>query len=327
MIVIVGAGPSGLKLSRELGARKVEHVVLESAAAAGSSFARMPQSLRLQSSWYMSCLDAEDRGRFPREAYISAREMADYLADYALRHRLPVHYGTEVQQLRSTEQGVLLQTTGGEFVASKVVWATGYWSAPYFSLSAEERRRATVPIYHYADDPASLHDFSDKRVLVVGSRLSAGQVLLDIHRKSQGRAELWLSHRSPIKFMPLWVRRIPSPLLLALEDLLAAIFPRTPYPVPMEDTLRPFFREGTIRRCGVIQHLAGRTVLFDGGQSMEFDALIFATGFRYRKPPGIGDSEAVILFGVDGRKNFRSRFLRGIRGEACELARQLAQTQ
>ena len=99
--VIVGAGHCGLAMSRCLAARSVDHVVLERGEVANSWRTQRWDSLRLLTPNWMTRLPGYAyRGADP-DGYLSARQVAAMLADYAGASAAPVLTGTTVTSVRA----------------------------------------------------------------------------------------------------------------------------------------------------------------------------------------------------------------------------------
>ena len=100
--VIVGAGHCGLAMSRCLAARSVDHVVLERGQVANSWRTQRWDSLRLLTPNWMTRLPGYAyRGTDP-DGYLSARQVAAMLADYADASAAPVVTGTTVTSVRAS---------------------------------------------------------------------------------------------------------------------------------------------------------------------------------------------------------------------------------
>ena len=81
--VVVGAGHSGLAMSRCLGERAVDHVVLERGGVAHSWRTRRWDSLRLLTPNWMTRLPGLAYGGDDPDGYLTAGEVAALVEDYA----------------------------------------------------------------------------------------------------------------------------------------------------------------------------------------------------------------------------------------------------
>ena len=128
--MVVGAGQSGLAAARALLALDQPVVVLEAADAAGGSWPRYYDSLRLFSPAEFSAMPglafAGDPDRYP-----ARDEVATYLRRYADTLGVEIQTGVRVTAVEQTPTGFLVHTDSGTLVASGVVAATGAFSNPY----------------------------------------------------------------------------------------------------------------------------------------------------------------------------------------------------
>jgi cation diffusion facilitator CzcD-associated flavoprotein CzcO len=194
-VTIVGAGPAGLSVARELQRWGVRPVVLERGRV-GETWARQYRDLHLHALPSASSLPGL-RWRGTRERFPSASEMVAYLRAYAKRFDVEVREGVTVEIAEpdrcvgvvagSAERSVVwssglttdrrrephaaangwrLRTDRGTWRTERLVMATGIWSAPYEpplpGREAFRGRALHVSAYCGPDELAGA------RVLVVG---------------------------------------------------------------------------------------------------------------------------------------------------------------
>ena len=345
---MIGGGPAGLSLGYELGRRSVPYEILEQGPRAGYSWQRMPQNLRLLSPWKANVLRGSRRGVAARHALVSRDAFAVYLHEYAESHALHLTSGTQVARVRrEPDLGFDLETSRGHIKARRIVNATGYFCNPRMPGFPEEN--CEIPRIHAShylnpDSLAKICADAGRRVLIVGKGITAGQTATELHDAGY---EVALSHRSPIQFAyDPWVLQIAFHLYFALEDLAVRIRPyfrRNSFP-PMEaGHTRRLIESGRIRSRPNVARLSGREVVFVDGRREAFDVIVYATGYRpalqhlaglVTTDPASGlppvhtfeSSEVPGLYflGLDMQRNYRSRYLRGIREDAEQLAELLA---
>ncbi len=126
-VVVIGAGQSGLAVSALLTARSVDHVVLERGVPAERWRSERWDSLRLLTPNWMSRLPGWSyRGPDP-DGYMTARQVAGYLQDYADSFRAPIVTGAAVRSVRAPAAGGFrVVSDAGTYASSAVVVATGY---------------------------------------------------------------------------------------------------------------------------------------------------------------------------------------------------------
>jgi putative flavoprotein involved in K+ transport len=349
-VLILGAGPAGLTLAFELKRRAVDYLLLEKAPTVADSWMRMPSHLKLVSPWKANWLPGADRRRFPPNHALSAAEYASWLQQYARLRELPVVTNAGVRAVsRTGVGGFAVQTDAGTFTAPLVVNATGCFANP-FVPEVPGARESPIPQLHFATFRDAGHvrkviDHPGGSVLIVGKRLSAGQALVEL---ADAGFDVAISRRAPIRFgsgpIGWWVFFRIHPALerfkLALDGNAARGFEvRMP-----GGRARKLIASGRVKLFPEITRFEDRSVIFTDGQSLRPGAVLYATGFRPAlahlaslgiafdertgQPAlrGFESAEASGLFflGLDGLRNFRSRFLRGIREDAPLLAEDLA---
>ena len=123
--VVVGAGHSGLAMSRHLAARSIDHVVLERGEVANSWRTQRWDSLRLLTPNWMTRLPGWSYQGGDPDGYLSAREVGDLVAGYAAASSAPVVTDTTVTAVRPGREGFEVDTDGGRWHTRSVVLAAG----------------------------------------------------------------------------------------------------------------------------------------------------------------------------------------------------------
>ena len=169
--VVVGAGHSGLAVSRCLADRSIDHVVLERGQVAASWRTQRWDSLRLLTPTWMTRLPGHTYAGDEPDGFLTAAEVADLVTGYG--RDLPVRTGVEVTAVRPLDGGFEVRTSEGTWTADTVVLAAGL-------------TRGVVPALAEAlpDDLVSLHaidyknpgQLPDGGVLVVGPSSSGVQI-------------------------------------------------------------------------------------------------------------------------------------------------------
>jgi putative flavoprotein involved in K+ transport len=178
--LVVGAGHSGLAVSRCLAARSIDHVILERGQVASSWRTQRWDSLRLLTPNGMTRLpDLPYTGEDP-DGFLTAAEVADLLDGYAACS--PVRINTEVTAVTPQDHGFDVRTSRGTWAASTVVLAAGL-------------TRGAVPAVADALPPDlfSVHALDYRNpgqlpeggVLVVGASSSGVQIAEEVHRSGR----------------------------------------------------------------------------------------------------------------------------------------------
>jgi putative flavoprotein involved in K+ transport len=181
--VVVGAGHSGLAMSRCLADRSIDHVVLERGEAAHSWRTQRWDSLRLLTPNWMTRLPGYAyRGDDP-DGYLAASEVAQLIADYSKDIAAPVMANTTVTSVRPAERGYVVQTDQDTWHARSVVLAPGA-----STVAKVPALQHSVPAGITTLTPADYRNPSelpDGGVLVVGASASGIQIAAELHRSGR----------------------------------------------------------------------------------------------------------------------------------------------
>lgn len=337
IVVIIGAGPAGLSIGYELTRRGIDFVILEKGQEAGHSFAQYPKNIFF-GPWLNNTLPGSRVAWNWRLKRSTQPAYTWYLGEYARHNQLPIQFNCTVNRVDREGEGFRVHTSQGSYACRWLVNCSGYFSTP--NLPHYPGQLNSTLTFMHSHDYREAEDLRRKlgrnsgRVLVVGGRLTAGETVLDLHR--QGFA-VSLSHRRPLKFGPSpWQEALLSPFNWLWERVSLALKLRPDsYPVMAGGPVQKLVRRGQVPTYGAIEEIDGNRVIFTDGRLAEFDAVIWATGYRYTTEHLRGllsdgplqlnqemeSSEVPGLFflGLDGQRTYRSRFLRGIRADARKL--------
>lgn len=338
-ILVIGAGPAGLALGHELNRHGLEYLILEKSEEVGNTFASMTESTTY-GPWLNNLLPGS---RVPLHRLVqrtTRAEYSEYLRDYRREHGINVLTGSPVLSVvRQPEGGYRVETPNTVIDCQILVNATGYYSNPNWP-DHPGRSESRIPCLHSADyrDPNTILHLTGRtraKVLIVGARLSAGEIMEELHRAGH---EVHLSHRSRIET---W----PSPLEEALISPLMAVWEWLALklggsrPSNLVPRLRRGYQLRLIQRGEVPTHpdvigFDGPEVEFQNGRREEFDLVLYATGYqaalghlesllgdRLPELDGLAavDHEGLYFLGMIDSRTFRSQFLRGIRDDAVLL--------
>lgn len=338
-ILIVGSGPSGLSIAKNLGHRDFELTVFEKEEVVAASWQTMPSYIRLVSPPNASGLSSKDfLTKNPMER-ISAKEFSEYLTSFAQENQILIQLGTEVLNIEKVKKLWKVQTNKGDFEFDAIIWATGYFSTPYIP-KVFQSDSLELPIYHTKSlkDAKQLVDTGVKDVLIVGKRLSAGQILEEL---SQVGIKFDLSLRNPLEHSS------PPPVSLfffrfmnSLEKFWLKFMksPKFEADVKMEYSAYQTLQANKKTKClPEVVALEGKNVTFKNKVKKKYDAIILATGFspslkglgKFSQDLNLSNlknnfehplAEKLFFLGFSCQTNFRSRFLRGIREDSAQLA-------
>ncbi|BBX19163.1 pyridine nucleotide-disulfide oxidoreductase [Mycolicibacterium duvalii] len=315
-VVVIGAGPSGLAVARQLKyGQHIDALVLDRAGAPAWSWRTRYDGFRLNTCGFWSHLPGQpiplQHGRWP-----GREDMVAYFDDYVRRQGLRTRFGVTVERLERHRGRWLIHTGHESYCASAVLVATGNYHTPW-TPQWPGRDEFTGRLLHSAEcrNAAALHGCD---VLVVGSGNSATDIALQL---SNGVAQrVRMSVRTPPHLVPRAAAGIPvdafSPLFTRLPaavlDAAAAVMRRVwfgdlraaglPPPrlgiytalleehrVPtLADELVPRIKDGRIQVVAAVREFSrDRVVLADGSQ-VRPDVVIAATGYRRGLEPLVG---------------------------------------
>ncbi|HET9847250.1 MAG TPA: NAD(P)/FAD-dependent oxidoreductase [Candidatus Dormibacteraeota bacterium] len=304
---VVGAGPAGLAAGAMLRRQGIDAVLLEKADEVGSSWRKHYDRLHLHTVRWLSGLPGFP---IPRAfgKWVARDDVQRYLQAYAEHHRLDVRLRSEVQGLRRSDGGWAITTTAGALMARSVVIATGY-NRQRFIPQWSGRETFTGEFLH-STGYRNASPYVGRSVLVIGTGNSGAEIAADLVERGAGK--VWLSVRTPPNILRRDVAGLPTqaigilmrPLPVGVVDRLTKIVqhltvgdlspyglgspPRGMYRRLREDDIIPILDVGLIRavkqrRVAVVATVTGfdkGDVVLEGGQRIQPDVVIAATGFR-----------------------------------------------
>ena len=181
--VVIGGGHSGLAASACLSARGIDHVVLERGQVANAWRRERWDSLRLLTPNWQSRLPGYRYAGPDPDGYMTAREVADFVDDYARACAAPVHSRTCVLSVGKTDSGYRVTTDRGDWHCRTLVRAGGGFNTPSVPVLDEalpnQLQRLTP---HQYRNPAQL---APGGVLVVGAAATGLQIADEIQRSGR----------------------------------------------------------------------------------------------------------------------------------------------
>jgi putative flavoprotein involved in K+ transport len=181
--VIVGAGQTGLAMSKYLSEASLDHVLIERGEVADSWRTGRWDSLRLLTPNWMNRLPGYRYEGDDPDGFMTMPEVVDYINTYATSISAPVEPHTEVLSVRPSEDGLAVETTAGEWRARTVVIASGPYSSPDLPAVAQ-----SVPAHVASITSAEYRNpdqLEDGGVLVVGAAATGVQLAEEIQRSGR----------------------------------------------------------------------------------------------------------------------------------------------
>lgn len=180
--VVVGAGHSGLAVSRHLTSQGIDHVVLERGQVANSWRTQRWDSLRLLTPNWMTRLPSYAYDGDDPDGYLAAAEVADLFDRYAASFDAPVQSETSVTAVRQADGGFVVDTDQGEWNARTVVLAAG---ATRGSLPPIAQQMPDDIVSLHAIDYRNPSQLPEGGVLVVGPSASGVQIAEELLRSGR----------------------------------------------------------------------------------------------------------------------------------------------
>jgi putative flavoprotein involved in K+ transport len=305
--VVIGAGPSGLAVARELEHQHgVNTLVIDRAAAPAISWRTRYDNFRLNTTGFLSHLPGQriplTAGRWP-----TREDMVRYFDNYVLRQSITLELGCEVYGVDPAGSGWRLDTSSGEIRTRAIVLATGNYRTPTIP-SWPGLSRFNGELVH-SGSFRNAWPFRDRDVLVVGAGNSAADIAVQL--ANNGAHRIWLAVRTPPHLVRRAIGGFPSDIFLELfawapasavdpiiglserlmwGDLSADGFKQPPLGLKatveqtgriptLADELIDAVRAGRVEVVAAVEEVEpGRVILADG-TSVAPEAIIAATGF------------------------------------------------
>ncbi len=328
--IIIGAGPSGLATAYYLKRAGVDFVMFEKGDRPGFSYASMHESLRLLTPACYSNLPGFKLS--PKKLpYYTRPQLIDYYEDYAEHFELPIQFGQEVESVTTHSGGFEVKTKTDIYQAKSLVCATGQFTHPFIPpLKGLASTAITVMHSSAYQSPQALKSTLNgkQRVLVVGGGNTGTEIACEL---AEAGFKVGLSTKRPLHVLPhrivgLDVHFIARPF----EHLTRLVTRITGKPFEVKKT--PVLGRQILQKIKSGQiHAYTQLLGFDHDQvqfkseSVPFDAVILATGYRYETPYLKFSSAPPGLFyvGKPGQSGLDSAFLRGINLDAKRAAKQV----
>ena len=181
--VIIGAGQSGLAMSKHLTDRSIDHVVLERGEVANSWLTERWDSLRLLTPNWQSRLPGYAYAGDAPDGFMSMPEVVQFLQRYAEVSHAPVVTGTLVTRVRALDAGYEVSTNQGGWRCRTLVIASGACNiaaTPSLSASVPHEVMSLTPMQYRNPDL-----LPDGGAMIVGASASGIQLAREI--RASGR--------------------------------------------------------------------------------------------------------------------------------------------
>jgi len=182
-VIVIGAGHSGLAMSRVLSERSIEHVVLDRGQVAHSWRSERWDSLRLLTPNWLTRLPGHAYQGDDPDGYMTVAELVEFLRNYAQSSSAPVVSDTTVTRVTHEGAGYRIATPRGDFRCRALVLATGACNQPRVPGIARDLPQGVAQLHaHTYRNPEQLAKGS---VLVVGGSATGLQLAREIQNSGR----------------------------------------------------------------------------------------------------------------------------------------------
>ena len=365
--IIIGAGPAGIAAAGALSKHNIPFVILEKAPLIAQAWHNHYDRLHLHTTKKRSALPYF---KWPAKysKYPSRTQLIDYLESYCEHFGIKPQFNQTVFSVKREKENKWITQTGEKsYLSENVIVATGLSLTP--NLPKIEGMESYNGEVLHSSKYKNGSPWKGKDVLVVGFGNSAGEIAVDL---SEHGANVSMSVRGGVNVVPRDILGINVNEISILTEFMSAeksdknnawllklIFgnlnkygikkaEKGPKQSIEEDGKVPLIDIGTIKliKKGIIKVFPGIKTIRDSGvtfendKNVDFDAIIFGTGFlpdlnflegvSFFKVPGKTDVPKVIekpsgLFFV-GFQNYATGALRGMNIESIMIAKHIKNT-
>ncbi|MBC7579993.1 MAG: NAD(P)-binding domain-containing protein [Tardiphaga sp.] len=314
-ICIIGAGSSGIAVAKALGDKGLRFDVYEKGSDLGGMW-RYGNDNGLSCAYRSLHIDTSrdnlGYSDFPiasdQPDFLSHQQLLLYLESYADRFgvRPSIRFNREVTAVTRDADGWRVTTADGTRHYRAVVVANGHlWDPRWPSFPGQ----FNGPAIH-SSEYRTAQPFEDKKVLVVGIGNSAVDIAVDLCKRASHVAlstrtgahimpkylmgipvDRWSAFFArKLKFPTLLTRRIMARLIyLAVGDQTRFGVPKPKHPMwrehaTLSQELLPYIGHGWIGIRPNVASLEADTIAFADGWQENFDAVIYATGYKTSFP-------------------------------------------
>lgn len=285
-IVVIGAGQAGLSSAyhlRGLGIMPGKgYVVLDKSPEAGGAWQYRWPSLtlstvnRVHDLPGMQFADVIETGLTEVKASVAVPR---YFAAYEQKFDLPVYRPVTVRVVCERHERFRIETDRETFSARGIINATGTWETPY------------IPTYPGADqfkgrqlhtrDYRTADEFAGQHVIVVGSGISALQLLDEISRVA---STTWVTRREPqFRETPFTPEDGRAAVAIVEDRVRRGLVPGSVVSVtgiPWTPALKAARERGILNRLPMFSEITEDGVRWADGTEQKADVILWCTGFR-----------------------------------------------
>ena len=339
-VLVIGGGQAGLAMGYHLAQSGRSFQIVDAGPEIGGRWRSRWDSLRLFTSGRYDNLPGLPFPAAP-DIYPGKDDVADYLQAYAAKFSLPVRLNTNVTSLARSDRGYVAKAGGEALEARHVVVATGPFQVPFIPPISAELDPGVYQTHsaHYRRPQG----VPPGKVLVVGGANSGCQIAQELAATHD--VNLSIGRRIPaIPQQPLgrdvwaWATGLRLDKVTSDSRLGKRLAGRDQVIGPGP---RRLARRYGIRIRPRVAGAAGQAVTFADGSAVDFDAVVWATGFavdhswigipeakddngHVLHQRGVTPSPGLYLLGLTWQHTRGSALLGWVGSDAAFLAGQIA---
>ena len=304
-VLVIGAGPAGIASAYYLEKAGIPYTVVERASIAGSTWANLYPSLRLNTATFVSHLPGK---RLPLRygIYATGRQFYEYLRQYVEQHDFNIHYGVEVRRVTPQADGWCVETSAGSAWFPVVIVASGRFGKPYMpDIAGMAHFQGEVL---HARDFWRAEPFAGKRVMVVGNGPSGVDIALELMETAvlpvllSIRSDIVIARRYPYGLPDTWWQIVARALVprrwrtqvlnklvyQSYRDLKNLGLPLAPNRTDRKGSSAPVrgrhiidaIKAGKVKPVSGLERFEQSGVRLLDGSEHEVDTVILSTGYR-----------------------------------------------
>lgn len=332
--IIVGAGQAGLSTGYYLAKQTDNFLILEKGNEVGLAWKERYDSLILFTSKQFSSLPGLKIDGKPN-TLPTKDEIYHYLQRYALNFSLPIKLNTEVSKIEKAGEHYSVFTNGNTYITKNVIIATGPFHHPNIPSFAKNLSPGVLQLH--SSEYKNPNQLKEGNVLVVGGGNSGAQIAVELAETR----ETFISIRQKLKYMPLtigersifWWFDKTGILKASTNSWLGQKIQSKRDPI-FGYELKDAISKNKIKVVDRVIDSKNKSVLFKNNRALEFQNIIWATGFKpdYRivkNIPGVLDrsgrpihdrgvtnSEGLLFIGLPWQSRRGSALLEGVSYDA-----------
>ena len=194
-IIIIGGGPIGLNCALEAEKAGLTYLIIEKGTIVNSLF---------NYPLYMTFFSTADKLEIADIPFITTspkpgrRDALEYYQGIARQKNIMINLYEEVLKI-TKEESFLVETTKNNYVAKKVIIATGFYDIPnVMNVKGENLPK----VKHYYSEP---YPYANQKIAVIGSSNSAVDAALETYRKG-AEVTMIIRHAEISKSVKYWVK-------------------------------------------------------------------------------------------------------------------------